>query len=71
MEHPTRECRAEAMKPRFGVGVSVIRDDQQSQVEKHLLRLGLGHAMPLVLADVAGIPVESLDTFKVNHSCIL
>jgi hypothetical protein len=31
----------------------------------------LRNAVPLILANVAGIPVESLDTFNINHECIL
>ena len=71
MEQPTRQGRSEAMKPGFDLGVPVICNHQQPQIEQYLLRLGLGNAMPLVLADVTGIPVESLDTFNINHECIL
>lgn len=71
MECATGERRAEAMKPGFNLGVLVVCDDQQPQVKKHLLRLGLGYTMPLVLADITGIPIESFNMLKINHGCIL
>jgi hypothetical protein len=49
------------MKPGFGLRVSVIRNDQQPQVEKDLFRLGSKNAMPLtLLLQTRSAPHESL-----------
>src|SRR5665213_2742946 len=62
---------AERVQPRFLSAVPCVRGDQQGDIEKNLLRLGVRHVVLVVLACVSCIPVEASNQGKIKHFCIL
>jgi len=71
VQQPTVECLAEDMEAGLLVAVPQVFQHQQRLVEEDLFGLGLRHAVLLVLAGVAVVPVEAGDPLEIDHPCIL
>src|SRR3569832_854213 len=63
--------RPQGVKARLGPTVFRVFQHQQRLIEKHLLRFRCGHAMFVVLAGVAFVPLEAFNQRQVDHGCIL
>ena len=64
---PVIDRSPQGVESRLAGGMGWVGNHEQVWVEKHLLRLALRYAVPVVLSGVAWIPIEADNALKVDH----